>query len=177
MVDRLTPERRSWLMSRVASKNTSPELRVRRAAHAVGLRFRLHRADLPGKPDLVFPKYRVALFVHGCFWHRHPNCRKSSTPKTRTTFWDNKFAANVARDRQVIKALRRIGWRVVVVWECQTKDAGLLAKAIARVTAYRPVTAVRTQSARKRGKGDSMSQRPRSGHPPSRSPIRELGHA
>lgn len=94
MVDRLTPERRSWLMSRVAGKNTTPELRVRRAAYALGLRFRLHRKDLPGKPDLVFPRRRLVVFVHGCFWHRHPGCRKATSPKSRTEFWFGKFAAN-----------------------------------------------------------------------------------
>lgn len=121
-MDRLTPERRSWLMSRVRSKDTLAELRVRRAAHALGFRFRLHRSDLPGKPDLVFPKYRVALFVHGCFWHRHPGCRKASTPKSRIEFWQSKFDRNVERDVQTMAALKRLGWQPVVIWECETKD-------------------------------------------------------
>ena len=108
-------------MSRVRSKNTSPEMRVRRAAHALGLRFRLHRKELPGKPDLVFPKYRIALFVHGCFWHRHPGCTKSSTPKSRTAYWQAKFDANVDRDARVARELETLGWNARTIWECETK--------------------------------------------------------
>ncbi|WP_235529797.1 very short patch repair endonuclease [Sphingomonas sp. Leaf242] len=108
-------------MSQVRGKDTSPEMRVRRAAHASGLRFRLHRKDLPGKPDLVFAKHRVALFVHGCFWHRHSECSKASMPKSRIEFWSAKFDANVARDARVTTELQSAGWRVVTVWECETK--------------------------------------------------------
>jgi len=122
VVDRLTPERRSWLMSRVRGKHTAPEVRVRRAAHKLGLRFRLHRKDLPGKPDLVFPKHRTALFVHGCFWHRHPSCPKASTPKTRMDYWVSKFENNVVRDARIQQDLETLGWRVVTVWDCQTKN-------------------------------------------------------
>lgn len=111
-------------MSRVRAKDTSPEVRVRKVAHAMGLRFRLYRKDLPGKPDLIFPKYRLAVLVHGCFWHRHRGCRKASMPKSRVDFWNNKFSANVARDRSVRIQLRNLGWRVGVIWECQTKDKG-----------------------------------------------------
>ncbi|MCA3632241.1 MAG: DNA mismatch endonuclease Vsr [Methylobacterium sp.] len=131
MVDRLTPERRSWLMSRVARKNTTPELRVRRAAHALGLRFRLHRSDLPGKPDLVFPRRRLVVFVHGCFWHRHPGCRMATSPKSRTEFWLGKFAANQHRDASVTAELEKAGWRVVVIWECETRKPELLAAVMA----------------------------------------------
>ena len=120
MADRLTHARRSWLMSRVKSEDTAPEIRVRKAAHALGLRFRLHRRDLPGKPDVVFPKHSLALFVHGCFWHRHSGCPKASAPSSR--YWAEKFAANVARDERVASKLRRQGWKVKVIWECQTKD-------------------------------------------------------
>lgn len=109
-------------MSRVGSKNTSPEMRVRRLAHAMGLRFRLHRKDLPGKPDLAFPKYRAVVFVHGCFWHRHPDCPKASTPKSRTEFWNAKFASNIERDRRNEEALRALGWRVFTIWECEAKS-------------------------------------------------------
>ncbi len=109
-------------MSRVRGKNTTPEMRTRRCAHAMGLRFRLHRKDLPGKPDLVFPKHRLAVFVHGCFWHRHPHCSKASSPKSRTEYWQAKFEANVTRDAQVEKKLEAMGWRVEVVWECETRD-------------------------------------------------------
>jgi len=126
MVDRLTLERRSWLMSRVRQSDTSPELRVRKAAHAVGLRFRLHRRDLPGTPDIVFPKLKTVLFVHGCFWHRHPGCSKASIPKTRTEYWTSKFAVNVARDASVAIELEAQGWRVVVLWECETKEQAVI---------------------------------------------------
>lgn len=134
MVDRLTPERRSWLMSRIASKNTSPEMRVRRAAHSLGLRFRLHRKDLPGKPDLTFPKHKTVIFVHGCFWHRHPKCPKASTPKSNEEFWQNKFAANVARDVSVRRRLHDAGWKVITVWECETKDSKVLLEKLCNVS-------------------------------------------
>lgn len=120
MVDRLTPQRRSWLMSRVRGKNTAPEVRVRKAAHALGLRFRLHRATLPGKPDVVFPRLQTALFVHGCFWHRHRNCHKATPPSSE--FWATKFATNVARDIRVTAQLKALGWKVATIWECETKD-------------------------------------------------------
>lgn len=122
MVDHISPERRSWLMSRVKGKNTTPEVRVRQIAHGMGLRFRLHRKDLPGKPDLVFPKYRVALLVHGCFWHRHPNCKKSSIPKSNSEFWENKFARNVQRDVENMEDLVALGWKPIIVWACETDD-------------------------------------------------------
>jgi DNA mismatch endonuclease (patch repair protein) len=128
MVDRLSPERRSWLMSRVGAKNTSPEMMVRSAAHARGLRFRIHRKDLPGTPDLVFPKWHIAIFVHGCFWHRHSNCRKATTPKSRTDFWSDKFSRNVARDRTNVERLCARGWRAEVIWECEVRSHGMLEK-------------------------------------------------
>lgn len=131
MVDRLTPQRRSWLMSRVRGKNTSPEIRVRRCAHALGFRFRIHRRDLPGKPDLVFPKRRLALFVHGCFWHRHPGCPKATAPSSK--YWATKFKSNVKRDARVATELKALGWRVAIIWECQTKDPERLAKIVARL--------------------------------------------
>jgi DNA mismatch endonuclease, patch repair protein len=125
-MDKLTPGHRSWLMSRVRAKNTSVETLVRKAAHALGFRFRIHRTDLPGTPDLVFPRYRLALFVHGCFWHRHPNCKKAGLPKSKFDYWQKKFDRNVERDHQVAILLRQGGWRVAVIWECETKDAGQL---------------------------------------------------
>ncbi len=136
MVDRLTPEERSRNMARIRSRDTGPELRVRTVAHALGLRFRLHRRDLPGTPDLAFPKHRVALFVHGCFWHRHEGCAKAYMPKSRIPFWTQKFAANTARDRCKAAELVAAGWKPVVVWECETTDAGRLARILeARVRA------------------------------------------
>ena len=113
---------RSALMSRVGRKNTKPEMTVRRVAHALGYRFRLHRSDLPGCPDLVFPARKKAIFVHGCFWHRHPGCRLASTPKTRAEFWSAKFSRNVRRDADVILCLENSGWACLVIWECQTRD-------------------------------------------------------
>jgi len=109
-------------MRAVRRENTGPELAVRKAAHRLGLRFRLYRKDLPGTPDLVFPKHRTCLFVHGCFWHRHPGCKRASTPKTRRDYWLPKFERNVEKDRDNEEALRRLGWRVVTIWECETRD-------------------------------------------------------
>ena len=111
---------RSELMRRVRGKDTTPERAVRRVAHALGYRFRLHRRDLPGTPDLVFPRLRRAIFVHGCFWHRHEGCVRTTTPKTRAAYWREKFEQNLRRDRRNLAALRRLGWSVLVVWECQT---------------------------------------------------------
>jgi DNA mismatch endonuclease (patch repair protein) len=115
-------------MAKVRGKDTRPELVVRRLAHALGFRFRLHRRDLPGSPDLVFPRLQKAVFVHGCFWHRHSGCSKASTPKTRVGFWKSKFAANVQRDARATVALEEMGWDVCVVWECETADGKHLAR-------------------------------------------------
>ncbi len=122
MTDIVDSKRRSELMARIRGRDTAPELAVRRIAHRMGLRFRLHCRDLPGRPDLVFPKHRVAVFVHGCFWHRHEGCRHASTPKSRIAFWTEKFAANVERDARKEVALKTLGWKVFVIWECETKD-------------------------------------------------------
>lgn len=139
MADRLTPEERSRNMARIRGKDTRPELRVRSAAHALGLRFRLHRRDLPATPDLVFPKRRIALLVHGCFWHRHEGCRKAYTPKSRVPFWENKFAENVARDARKQAALAEDGWTPVVIWECETDDPTQLTE-ILRERVMRPAS-------------------------------------
>jgi DNA mismatch endonuclease, patch repair protein len=125
-------------MSRVRGKNTSPEMRVRRVAHALGLRFRLHRRDLPGKPDLVFPKYRVALFVHGCFWHRHPGCRKTTDPKSREDYWQAKFSDNVERDARVAMQLGELGWRVGTIWECESKSDEVIVEKLKALIELRP---------------------------------------
>ena len=133
MPDVLTPEQRSRNMRAIKGRDTGPELIVRRLLHAMGYRFRLHRRDLPGRPDVVLPGRRVVLFVHGCFWHRH-RCRFGCVePATRPEFWRAKFGANVARDRRAMRALRRAGWRVIVVWECQTRDADKLASRLRRL--------------------------------------------
>jgi len=115
------PER-SALMARVGGRNTRPEMAVRRAVHRLGFRYRLHRRDLPGSPDLVLPRLRTVIFVHGCFWHRHLGCRRTTTPKTRREFWQAKFEANLERDRRSIAALETSGWTVVVIWECEAVD-------------------------------------------------------
>jgi DNA mismatch endonuclease, patch repair protein len=120
-LDTLTREARSALMSRIRGKNTKPEIVVRKLLHAQGYRFRLHRRELPGTPDIVLHKYRVALFVHGCFFHSHAGCKLAYIPKTRTKFWRTKFAKNKKRDEKVKTLLRKAGWRPVVVWECETE--------------------------------------------------------
>lgn len=122
MTDIVDSERRSAMMARIRGRDTAPELAVRRIAHRMGLRFRLHHKNLPGRPDLVFPKHRLAVFVHGCFWHRHKGCRFASNPKSRITFWNEKFAANVARDARQEAALKELGWSVLVIWECETRN-------------------------------------------------------
>jgi DNA mismatch endonuclease, patch repair protein len=133
MPDVLTPEQRSRNMRAIKGRDTGPELTVRRLLHAMGYRFRLHRRDLPGRPDIVLPGRRMAVFVHGCFWHRH-RCRFGCVePATRPEFWRAKFAANVARDRRAVRALQQAGWRVIVVWECQTRDADKLSARLRRL--------------------------------------------
>lgn len=132
------PSLRSWTMSRIRSKNTKPEMVVRKAAHALGLRFRLHRRDLPGTPDLVFPGRRIALFVHGCFWHRH-GCTKATTPASNVGYWTAKFERNVERDARNAAELRKLGWRCVRIWECETKNAKSLAGILQREVAAKSV--------------------------------------
>lgn len=113
---------RSDIMRAVKRANTVPEIIVRQLLHALGLRFRLHRRDLPGSPDVVLPRFRTVIFVHGCFWHRHPDCRYTTTPKTRQEYWLPKFAANIERDLRKEAQLQALGWRVLLVWECETKQ-------------------------------------------------------
>ena len=115
-------EQRSRNMSAIKSKNTKPEIAVRKLLHSMGYRFRLHRKDLPGSPDIVLPKYKTAIFVHGCFWHRHANCKYASTPKTRKEFWENKFRANVKRDLEIQEKIKIMGWKSVVIWECEINE-------------------------------------------------------
>ncbi|WP_083233320.1 very short patch repair endonuclease [Planctopirus hydrillae] len=130
MTDRISPEHRSWNMSRIRNRDTKPELIVRSLLHRMGYRFRLHRKDLPGKPDIVLPKYRTVIFVHGCFWHRHHNCRYASTPQSHTAFWNAKFATTIERDREVRRQLRKLAWHVIVVWECEITAEHSLQKKI-----------------------------------------------
>jgi DNA mismatch endonuclease (patch repair protein) len=128
VVDTLTKEKRSWNMSRVRNKNTKPELIVRSILHRNGYRYRLHKKDLPGHPDIVLPKFNAVIFVHGCFWHRHKNCPDATTPKTRTEFWLTKFKNNIERDKKNKVSLIQTGWRVIIVWECETSAPDMLLK-------------------------------------------------
>jgi len=121
-MDVLTPEQRSHTMSRIRSKDTKPEMLVRRHLHALGFRFRLHSTKLPGHPDIVLPKWHTVIFVNGCFWHRHEGCKATSTPKSNVEFWNAKFERNVARDRKEHAALEAAGWHVIVLWECEVKE-------------------------------------------------------
>jgi len=121
MTDIFSPEKRSELMSRIRSRDTRPERQLRSLLHRMGYRFRLHVAKLPGKPDIVLPRHRTVIFLHGCFWHQHPGCRYACVPKSRTNFWDRKFAANRARDEQVENELERLGWQIIIVWECELR--------------------------------------------------------
>ena len=115
-------EQRSRNMSAIKSKNTKPEIKVRKLLHSMGYRFRLHSKDLPGSPDIVLPKYKTVIFVHGCFWHRHENCKYASTPKTRKEFWNKKFTENKKRDSEIQEKIKILDWRSVVIWECETKN-------------------------------------------------------
>ncbi|AZL58946.1 DNA mismatch endonuclease Vsr [Tabrizicola piscis] len=137
MVDIMDSQTRSKVMSRIRSRDTKPELLLRRSLHARGFRFRLCQRDLPGSPDIVLRKWNAVIFVHGCFWHRHSYCRYAATPKSRSEFWLSKFDANVARDRATQLTLRNEGWRVAVVWECALKvdAAGAAATLIDWLTA------------------------------------------
>jgi DNA mismatch endonuclease (patch repair protein) len=134
-VDTLSRAERSERMSRVRSRDTKPELTVRRIVHGQGFRFRLHARNLPGQPDLVFPGRRKIIFVHGCFWHRHGACKNTRWPKTRLEFWQPKLEANHARDIEVRRALRKLGWKILTIWECQLKNLPKTAERINRFLA------------------------------------------
>lgn len=121
MVDVVSSKVRSRMMAGIGGKDTKPELTLRKGLFALGLRYRLHDRKLPGRPDIVLPKWTAVVFVHGCFWHRHPACRFATTPATRIEFWLDKFEKNVARDQRNVVALQTLGWRVLVVWECDIK--------------------------------------------------------
>ena len=121
MTDHVNRRKRSLIMAADHSKDTKPELAVRSLVHALSYRYRLHVASLPGKPDLVFPGRRKIIFVHGCFWHRHARCRYSTSPKTRSDFWQEKFCTNIARDRRTRRELKKLGWSILTVWQCELK--------------------------------------------------------
>lgn len=127
------PLGRSEVMSRVRGKDTKPEMRVRRFLHRAGLRYRTDVRSLPGRPDIVFASRKTVVFVHGCFWHRHPGCAATRMPKSRLEFWSTKFADNVGRDQRALEALKAQGWTVIVVWECETEDAEVLTRLAQRI--------------------------------------------
>jgi DNA mismatch endonuclease (patch repair protein) len=129
-MDRVSKEKRSEIMSKVNSKDTNIEVDIRKMLHGLGYRFRLHRKDLPGSPDIVLPKYKKIIFVHGCFWHGHFNCNKARLPKSNIEYWVAKIAANKIRDQKAIEELTKIGWKVLIIWGCQLKDKETLKESI-----------------------------------------------
>ena len=129
-MDTVSKKKRSEIMSRVKCKNTRPEMLVRRMIHGMGYRYRLHASDLPGKPDIVFRNRKKVIFVHGCFWHRHKNCKYSRLPKSRVTYWTEKLDKNRSRDRLNIARLRKGGWEVLVIWQCELRDIESLEKRV-----------------------------------------------
>jgi DNA mismatch endonuclease (patch repair protein) len=132
LADVFDKQTRSRVMRQVRGRDTKPELFVRRWLHREGFRFRLHRADLPGKPDIVLPRYGAVIFVHGCFWHSHKGCPRSTLPTSNREYWETKIGRNIERDRRNQRELRRLGWRVLTLWECRLKDERTLEKGLRR---------------------------------------------
>jgi DNA mismatch endonuclease (patch repair protein) len=132
MTDVFTKDKRSWIMSRVKGRDTKPEILVRSLVHRMGFRFRLHRRDLPGKPDIVLPRHKKVIFVHGCFWHGHKQCSRSKRPTTNERFWNKKLDGNIERDKRFRRKLHRMGWKVVVVWQCETRNPEKLLQKLER---------------------------------------------
>jgi DNA mismatch endonuclease, patch repair protein len=128
MIDVLTKKQRKYCMSRIRSKHTKPEIAVRKALRMAGIKYRLHASKLPGKPDLIIPKNKIALFINGCFWHQHKSCNTVSMPKTNVKYWKTKFGRNIEKQKQDFKELRRAGWRPMIVWDCQIKKGRALEK-------------------------------------------------
>lgn len=137
MTDRLTQQQRSTNMSRIRGRDTHPEIVVSSVLRRLGFRFRLHAPDLPGRPDIALPRRKTVVFIHGCFWHRHPGCKYAYMPKSRVKFWKTKFEANMLRDRTVARQLRNRGWHVIVVWECRTEDRQALATRLSNLLSTR----------------------------------------
>lgn len=130
MADVVDPETRSRMMSGIKGKNTRPELLVRKKLYAAGLRYRLHVKDLPGRPDIVLPKYRTVILVHGCFWHQHANCRLAAKPKSNVEFWASKLSSNIQRDAETTAKLVALGWQVIIVWECEAASSTRITEVI-----------------------------------------------
>ena len=139
-MDTLTPEKRSWNMSRIRSKDTKPERVVRSFLHRNGFRFRLHVKNLPGMPDIVLPKYKTVIEVRGCYWHRHEGCKYAYMPKTKVEFWQKKFAENVARDQRTEQELRKLGWNVITVWECELNNKSNLDEIVMEIRGESTIT-------------------------------------
>lgn len=135
--DLLSKEKRSWNMSRIRGKNTTPEMRVRSLLHRLGYRFRLHVKSLPGKPDIVLPKYKTVIFVHGCFWHRHKGCKNCTTPSTRRDWWLAKLNNNCLRDRRHQADISALGWKSLTIWECETENATILEDCLEKLNSGR----------------------------------------
>lgn len=133
MVDQVSKERRSWNMARIHSNDTRPEIQVRSILHRMGYRFRLHNQRLPGKPDIVLARHRIVIFVHGCFWHQHKNCRRANMPKSNQAYWKAKLQRNLRRDATNLRVLRSLGWRPIVVWECELRDPSRLRRRMGRL--------------------------------------------
>lgn len=132
-MDRVSEEKRSYIMSRVRGKDTQPEIIVRKMLHKKGVRYRLYRSDLPGKPDIVIPKRKLIVFIHGCFWHGHEGCRKGSLPKSKVEYWRKKIEANKERDKNTIAQLNELGWETAVIWQCETRDGIMLSQRLDRL--------------------------------------------
>ncbi|MBF6370409.1 DNA mismatch endonuclease Vsr [Nocardia puris] len=144
-----TPEQRSRTMRAVGSRDTGPEMVVRRFLHAAGLRYRLYDRRLPGKPDVVFPGRRIVVFVHGCFWHQHPGCPAADRPATNTEYWSRKLDGNIARDTRRKSELHAAGWEVMIIWECQTRDPTALSRLLAQIQKVQPSRSRTARTCRK----------------------------
>ncbi|MGZ8910679.1 MAG: very short patch repair endonuclease [Methylococcaceae bacterium] len=136
MVDKVTPEKRSWMMARIRSQNTAPEIKLRKLIFSMGFRYRLHYKGLPGRPDIIFPGKKKVIFMHGCFWHGHPNCRASKLPQTRKDFWESKIHTNKERDKRNIMELEKLNWKVLVVWQCELKNLSNIQEIIRLFLSY-----------------------------------------
>jgi len=133
MADVFSGEKRSEIMSQIRSKHTGPEMAVRKALTKRGLRYRIHCGQLPGKPDIIIPKLNIVIFVNGCFWHQHSNCKKKAMPKTNIEYWENKLRQNVKRQQRDIRTLNKLGWKAYIIWECQTTKDAKLANRLSRI--------------------------------------------
>lgn len=133
MTDMFSPKKRSQIMANITAKNTSPELKVRKVLFALGRRYRLHANDLPGKPDVVFRKNKIAVFINGCFWHQHDGCKRKFMPKSNYNYWSKKLKRNVNKQKSDIEKLKKLGWSPVVIWECETKDSDMLVRKLRKI--------------------------------------------